>query len=56
MVYSIVDENVVIEENATVGEEKTKNAGIAVLGRDITVWADVSVAGGKILDKDYKGE
>ncbi len=54
--YSIVDENVVIEENATVGETKGKGVGIAVLGRNITVAANVTVNGGKILDKDYRGE
>lgn len=52
--YAIVDENVVINEGVKVGQDKTENAGIAVLGRDITVAADV--CGGKIIDKDYKGE
>lgn len=56
VVYSIVDENTVIEEGAVVGEEKEKNAGIAVLGRNITIGAGAKVAGGQILDKDYKGE
>ncbi len=54
--YAIVDENVVIEEGAHVGEPKETSAGIAVLGRNITVAAGTSVAGGKIIDKDYKGE
>ncbi len=54
--YSIVDENVVIEENAVVGEERGKGAGIAVLGRNITIGAGAKVAGSKILDKDYRGE
>ncbi len=56
VVYSIVDENVVIEEGAIVGEDKEKKAGIAVLGRNITVAAGAKVAGGQIIDKDYKGE
>ncbi len=56
IVYSIIDENVTVEENATVGEEKEGAAGIAVLGRDITIGAGLKVGGGKILDKDYKGE
>ena len=51
-----IDENTVIEEGAVVGEEKEKNAGIAVLGRNITIGAGAVVAGGQILDKDYKGE
>ena len=54
--YSILDENVVVEEGASVGEDKSKAAGIAVLGRNITIGAGAKVEGGKILDKDYKGE
>lgn len=56
VVYSILDEKCVVEENAVVGQEKKENAGIAVLGREVTVAKGVSVKGGKILDKDYKGE
>ncbi len=52
--YAIVDENVVIEENARVGDEV--GGSIAVLGRNITIGAGCKVEGGKILDKDYKGE
>lgn len=55
VVYSILDERVTVEENAKVGEEKG-SGGIAVLGRDITVSGGAKVAGGQILDKDYKGE
>ncbi len=55
IVYSILDERVTVEENAKVGEEKG-SGGIAVLGRDITIARGVKVAGGQILDKDYKGE
>ena len=54
VVYSIIDENVVVEEGVSVGEDKSADKGIAVLGRNITVSA--TVKGGKILDKDYKGE
>ena len=56
VVYSIIDENVTVEENAVVGQEKKENAGIAVLGRDIRVKSGAFVAGGKIIDKDYEGE
>ncbi|MBD5636742.1 MAG: glucose-1-phosphate adenylyltransferase [Clostridia bacterium] len=56
VVYSILDENCVVAENAVVGQEKGENAGIAVLGREVKIAKGVSVAGGKILDKDYKGE
>ena len=56
VIYSILDENCVVEENAVVGQDKTENAGIAVLGREVKIAKGTSVAGGKILDKDYKGE
>ena len=52
--YSILDENVTVEADTKVGESKEAGSGIAVLGRNITVSADV--AGGVIIDKDYKGE
>ncbi len=54
--YSIVDENVVIEENATVGSAKGAGSAIAVLGRNIRIGAGARIEGGKIIDKDYKGE
>ena len=54
--YSIVDENVVVKEGAVVGDKREKAKGIAVLGRNITIAAGAKVEGGKILDKDYKGE
>ena len=56
VVYSIVDEHTVIESGAAVGEDKEKGTGIAVLGRNITIGSGAKVAGGQILDKDYKGE
>lgn len=56
VVYSILDENCIVGENAVVGQEKSENAGISVLGREVKIAKGVSVAGGKILDKDYKGE
>ncbi len=54
--YSIVDENVVIDCGATVGDPKSAGAGIAVLGRNITIAQGAKVKGGTVLDKDYKGE
>ncbi len=54
--YAIIDENVIVEEDAKVGTDKSENKGIAVLGRNITIGAGACVEGGKILDKDYKGE
>ena len=56
VVYSILDENCVVEEGAVVGQGKKENAGIAVLGRNVKIAKNTFVAGGKILDKDYKGE
>ncbi len=56
VVYSIIDENVVVEENAVVGDPKETGAGIALLGRNIKIAGGVHVVGGKIIDKDYKGE
>ncbi|MCH5156776.1 MAG: glucose-1-phosphate adenylyltransferase [Clostridiales bacterium] len=53
--YSIVDENVVIEA-ATVGEERSKATGIAVLGAGIKIGAGANVKGGAMLDSDVKGE
>ena len=53
--YSIVDEGVTIEA-ATVGEQKDKATGIAVLGAGIKIGAGATVKGGDILDKDVKGE
>ncbi len=52
--YSIIDENVTVEEGTVVGAPKESGGGIAVLGRNISVSGNV--AGGKIIDKDYKGE
>ena len=52
--YSILDEKVVVEEGTEVGESKEVGSGIAVLGRNISVSGKVT--GGKIIDKDYKGE
>ncbi|MCD8201148.1 MAG: glucose-1-phosphate adenylyltransferase [Clostridia bacterium] len=57
--YSIIDEEVVIGENAQIGETKEKackvegkTAGISVLGRGIKVKAGGKVAAGDIVDKD----
>ncbi len=54
--YSILDEHVTVESGAVVGDPREKAGGIAVLGRNITIGANCTVEGGKILDKDYKGE
>lgn len=56
VLYSVIDENVTVGENAVVGVDRKSARGITVLGRNITVSADVKVADGKIIDSDYKGE
>lgn len=56
VLYSVIDENVTVGENAVVGADRKSARGITVLGRNITVSADVKVADGKIIDSDYKGE
>ncbi len=45
--YSIIDENVTVGKNATIGVEKNPNAEIVVLGRDISVADGVSVLSGQ---------
>lgn len=53
--YSIIDENVIVEEDASVGEPKG-GKGIAVLGRNITIGKGMCVKGGEILDKSVLTE
>ena len=50
--YSIVDEDVVIGEGASIGEDKAAAKGIAVLGKNISVGKNASVAAGNIVDKN----
>ena len=52
--YSIIDEGVVVEEDACIGEGKETAKGIAVLGRGITVGKAAKVAAGNIVDKNIK--
>ena len=54
--YSIIDENVIVDENACIGEDKESAKGIAVLGRNITVGKGAVVKGGDIVDKNIEGE
>ena len=54
--YSIIDENVSISKNARVGQPKTDNKGIAVVGRNTVIGKDAIVEGGKIIDKDVVKE
>ena len=50
--YSIVDENVTVGKNAKIGVEKNENAEIVVLGREITVGDNVTVAEGQKHEKN----
>ena len=57
--YSIIDEEVTVGENATIGAEReealkveSKTSGITVLGRGITVSGGGSVSAGEIVDRD----
>lgn len=57
--YSIIDEEVTVGENATIGAEReealkveSKTSGITVLGRGITVSDGGSVSAGEIVDRD----
>ena len=56
VMYSIIDENVLVGECARVGIDSAKASAIAVVGRNVTVSDNAVVGGGKIIDKDYKGE
>lgn len=57
--YAIIDEEVVIEENAKIGEPREESSklggktnGIVVLGRGITVRKNGTVTAGEIVEKD----
>ena len=53
--YSIIDENVVIENGATIGEAKDENIKIAVIGRNTRILKDDVVLGGANIEVK-KGE
>ena len=48
--YSIIDENVKIGAEAVIGDEKTEDAKIAVIGRGCNILASKKVAGGSNLE------
>ena len=52
--YSIIDEDVVVGENAVVGADKAAAKGITVLGRNIAVGKDAKVSAGSIIDKNIQ--
>ncbi len=54
--YAIIDENVSVCKNARVGQPKSDDKGIAVIGRNTVIGQDAVVEGGKIIDKDVVKE
>jgi glucose-1-phosphate adenylyltransferase len=50
--YSIIDENVVVGNNAKIGESLNGELKISVLGRDITVADGKQVKAGDIIDEN----
>ena len=52
--YSIIDEDVVVDEGAQIGEDKATAKGIAVFGRKINVGKNAKVAAGSIVDKNIE--
>lgn len=50
--YAIIDEDVTVSRGAVIGEERTSQKGIAVLGRNIVVEEGAILAGGNIVDKN----
>lgn len=52
--YSIIDEDVVVGENATIGEDRATAKGIAVLGRNVCVGKDAKITAGAMIDKNIQ--
>lgn len=52
--YSIIDEDVVVGEDAVIGADKSEAKGIAVLGRNIEVGKGAVVSAGAIIDKNIQ--
>ena len=54
--YSIIDEGVCIGKNVVIGQAKSEQKGIAVLGRGIKVADGIIIEGGAIVDNDVVKE
>ena len=54
--YSIIDTNVTVSEGASVGQPKEDGAGIAVIGKGLTVARDKKIAGGLMVNADKLAE
>ena len=52
VIYSIVDTGVTVGEGATVGQEREEDAGIAVIGKGLTVDKGMSIAGGLMVNAE----
>ena len=53
VLYSIIDSNTVISEGAVVGEDKSTAKGIAIVGSDLTVNANVKIEAGAMVNNEY---
>ena len=52
--YAIIDEDVLVDEGAVIGEDKSEAKGIAVLGRKIRIGKKAKVLAGSIIDKNIE--
>ena len=52
--YSIIDEDVIVGENAAVGEARETAKGIAVLGRNVSIGKDAKISAGAMIDKNIQ--
>ena len=52
VIYSIVDTGVTVGEGATGGQEREEDAGIAVIGKGLTVDKGMSIAGGLMVNAE----
>lgn len=52
--YSIIDEDVIVGENAAVGEARETAKGIAVLGRNVLIGKDAKISAGAMIDKNIQ--
>ena len=54
--YSLIDTNVTVSEGASVGQPKEDGAGIAVIGKGLTVARNKKIAGGLMVNADKLAE
>ncbi len=56
VVYSIIDTNVTVKSGAKVGQDKSEDAGIAVIGKGLTIPENKKIAGGLMVNADKLAE